>query len=99
MDERDDQDLTEWKIARYVMTHPDAGNWGPQRAAWEAVSVILNDEGAAHEVLSHFLGRTVRGLAVVKVGEVPPWMETIEDAVDTRHVDRSAPLYVMRGDE
>jgi len=40
------------RIASYVATHPDAANWGPQRWAQEAVLVILNDEGAAYDVLN-----------------------------------------------
>jgi len=65
-----------YKIAAYVTTDADARNWGPHRWAYEAVSVILHDEGAAHDVLAvmHDRGQTAYDLAVVRVGEVPPWM-------------------------
>lgn len=84
------------RIARYVATNTDAHNWSPQRWAYEAVMVILGDEGAAHEVLRCMEGGSAYDLAVIPVGSIPPWMESIEHAVDTRHVDLSAPLYVRK---
>ena len=41
-----------FKIAAYVATHQDAGNWSPRRWAYETVQVILNDPGAARDVLA-----------------------------------------------
>ena len=58
-----------YRIARYVNTHPDAGNWSHRRWAYEAVTVILNDEGAAYEVLSVLYergSRHIRDLTITK---------------------------------
>jgi len=69
-----------YRIAGYVTTNADAPHWSPHRWAHEAVSVILHDEGAAHDVLAvmHGRGQTAGDLAVVKVGDVPPWMEQVD---------------------
>lgn len=63
------------RIAAYIATNPDAANWSPQRWAYEAVMVILNDQGAAHDVLRCMVGQAAYDLAVIHVGSVPPWME------------------------
>jgi hypothetical protein len=65
-------------IADYVTTASDFGSWTPRRAAYEAVMVVLEDEGAAYDVLRCFLDRHAYDLAVVQVGDVPPWMERVE---------------------
>jgi hypothetical protein len=74
-DHHPDAEAVAYGIAAYVEKHPDAHNWSPRRWAYEAVQVILNDEGAGYEVLSVLEGRSAYDLAVVRVGDVPPWME------------------------
>ena len=41
-------------IAAYVEKATDFENWSPRRAAYEAVMVCLEDEGASYDMLLHY---------------------------------------------
>ena len=40
------------RIASYVETGVDYANWGKRRAMVEAITILFNDIGAAHDILN-----------------------------------------------